>query len=588
MGRMEQMSFFSQTPDFRPAPSPEVKRDPDRLRFFQREAVDALTSELQAKRSTVLRLFCGGGKTRTAAAFIRTWPGRVLWCAATDFLLEQARRTLEEVCGELVSLEQGKFYADSSRIVVGSIMTLKDERLLSHAPDKFSLVVFDECHGIAANTPRAIAAHFASAKLLGLSATPFRMDKRPVVGEGAIFETIAFSRDIRFGLDEGYFVPFEPIRREIKSVNLDGVRMHGADFKLGDLEKEIAKAAAPIAKIAWEESEEGELETLIYTPGVASAKAVADTFSELARTKWGERACESIDGETDPARRKQLRQEFGGRLRAVANCNLLTQGVDIPNLRCVIIARPTKSAPLFEQMATRGGRPLPGLVDHEKRDARLAAIEGSAKPRYRLVDIAGNAGRHVLSGAVDLVASNLTPIERRAAEKIEATRRGLTADQVVDEARKASAEEAKVALEAESKRIGELAAAAEIEATRQTWDPLKRLGVEDKIEGIEPTWAKQPPTPDQRKWMEKNKIKFKNQTRASILKLQRESMRWLREGLASLGQRRELARQGLPVEISYGLASRIMLKIQQCHYNKNAWLPAVQTMIADGRQPGED
>src|SRR5207237_10480458 len=85
----------------------------------------------------------------------------------------------------------------------------------------------------------------------------------------------------------------------------------------------------------------------------------------MAQTFWaGGMAAEALDGSTPLATRRAILQRLHtGTTRVVANCAVLTEGFDEPSVDCIIIARPTQSAPLYQQMLGRGTRTYPGKTD---------------------------------------------------------------------------------------------------------------------------------------------------------------------------------------------------------------------------------
>ena len=85
----------------------------------------------------------------------------------------------------------------------------------------------------------------------------------------------------------------------LDTVNLEAVKTTAGDLNLGQLEAEIAKNAAAIAKLSAEEM--GDRPTIIYTPGIASARAVADTLNEL-RTG----SAVYVDADTDREERRAM------------------------------------------------------------------------------------------------------------------------------------------------------------------------------------------------------------------------------------------------------------------------------------------
>lgn len=118
------------------------------LREYQKACKYAVLHRLLVaeERATLGVLATGLGKTQIAAAVAEQWPrGRVLWIAHRDELLSQAQRRIEAMTGELTSLEQAGWYASGTRIVVGSVQTLKEKRLERFPEDAFGLIVVDEC-----------------------------------------------------------------------------------------------------------------------------------------------------------------------------------------------------------------------------------------------------------------------------------------------------------------------------------------------------------------------------------------------------------------------------------------------------------
>src|SRR5207248_11657384 len=94
------------------------------------------------------------------------------------------------------------------------------------------------------------------------------------------------------------------------------------------------------------------------TPTVALAYAMAETFCAAGI------AAEALDGTTPLATRRAILQRLHtGATRVVANCAVLTDGFDVPSVVCIIMARPTQSAVLYQQMLGRGTRIYPGKTD---------------------------------------------------------------------------------------------------------------------------------------------------------------------------------------------------------------------------------
>lgn len=518
------------------------------LRPYQREVDEDAWEKLIAVDSTAIVLPTGTGKTRTAGGFVKRWLSekgtRVLWLANRDFLIDEAARRLREMCGVDVSIEKAERQMSRTPIVCGSIQTLvRKDRRETIPRGTFGLIVYDECHHAASAGSMAILEWF-TAKRLGLTATLVRHDKvgawnawaTVANADGEADETGAFNikHTIKWAMDEGYFCPIVPVARYIDSIDLSKVKTTAGDLNLGGLEKEIASSAAPIAHLAHEEM--GDRPTIIYTPGVASAHAVAATLNQFRAG-----SARAVDAETPEDERKQILAAFDrNELQWIVNCGIYLEGLDVPNCRGIVIARPTKSEPLYIQMAGRGGRPEGWIGQLASREERVSAIAASGKPNFILLDITGHAGRHSLCSAATL-AGKETPAKELADV--------LAANPGID--LQSAAAEAKAAVAREQQRIAEMARAAEVKARRESFDLFNKYNIE-RPEGLEPNAPAEPPTAADLEFLRYNKLADKDGnapagiSHADVLKLQRTAAVWRKHALATFKQRRTLGMAGVP------------------------------------------
>lgn len=347
------------------------------LRWYQGAGKVAVESSLEVNRSCLTVMATGLGKTRLGGAIAGDWPGNVLWLAHRDELIQQARDDLERITGEMVEIEQGQLRASSrSRIVVGSVDTVKRQnRLDRFGAERFSLVITDEAHHYTAATYRRPLEFFKNAKLLGLTATPDRGDEKAL---GQIFDDVAFVFDIQQGIEQGYLVPIRAHTVEVKELDISGVKTQAGDLVAAQLDEVMLKACAGIVKetLRYEPVRQG----IVFLPGVKSAELAAQLFN---REKPGSAAF--VSGMTDKDERRDIVRAFrDGRVQYLCNCQIATEGFDAPGCSMIVQGRPTKSRALAAQMAGRGTRVLPGIVDHLDGEARAPerreAIAGSAKP----------------------------------------------------------------------------------------------------------------------------------------------------------------------------------------------------------------
>lgn len=388
---------------------PVAGADPDGLRPYQREKVDIILEQLRRVRSTLLVMATGTGKTRTFGAVARIWPGRVLVLAHRTELIVQAWRAMSELTGERIGIEKAHERSYGARIVVGSVQTLREARCASAGSPPFSLIIIDEAHHATAKTYRKILAAFPNAKVLGVTATPNRGDGKAM---GRVFQEVAGpALDMVWGIDNGWLSPIEvvPIKCDL---GLDKVALKkGGEFADGALDDAIEKAAAEISRATIEAA--GQKRTVIFAPGVKTAHAAAAAMNLIEPG-----SAYAIDGATDLEERPRIiRRHKAGEFPRLANCDVLTEGYDDPELLCALLARPCKTRTPLEQRIGRLTRLWPGIDRLATPEERKAAIALSPKPRALLFDLVDNLSRIDLASPVDILGGTYTDDEKRAAKK---------------------------------------------------------------------------------------------------------------------------------------------------------------------------
>lgn len=413
------------------------------LRPYQQAQLDGIANGMaQGQNRLLLQAATGTGKTVTFAAILE-WPDikgwldgfapterKMLVIAHREELLDQAaQKIMKANPSKRVSVEQGERYASrTSDVVVASIQTLQASRfrrlfrLMAH--HVFRVVVIDEAHHAAAPTYRTALAHlgflpmadvsesgeseaasFDDAQkmqaalagwdaqapkdrvLVGVTATPNRSDD---VGLDCVFQSLAFAYPMKDAIRDGWLVRIKSWVIE-SAVNLDGVRMQAGDFNQKQLADAVNQDARnKLAVAGWQEKAEG-LPTLAFTVDVAHAHALALEF--IAQ---GVRAV-PLSGETPKDERRGILRRFAaGEIDVITNCMVLTEGTDLPRAACIVHAKPTKSATLYEQMTGRVLRPLPpDPVGPE----RLGHPGPFVKPYAVVIDVVDVTQRHSLMAA---------------------------------------------------------------------------------------------------------------------------------------------------------------------------------------------
>ena len=324
------------------------------LRPYQNEAVEAVLSEWDDKGigKTLLVLPTGCGKTIVFSKVIedRVKRGdRVLVLAHRGELLDQAADKIKRSTGLICSVEKAENTSIGSffRVTVGSVQTLqRDKRLEAFSQDHFDTIVIDEAHHCLSDGYRKVLDHFKDSKVLGVTATPDRGDKRDL---GEIFESLAYQYSIVKAIKEGYLCPIKALTIPLK-LDMSSVGVQSGDFKAGDLGNALDPYLYGIADEMLKYCLERK--TVVFLPLVKTSQK----FRDILNSK-GFRAAE-VNGES--ADRAQILRDFeDGKYNVLCNSMLLTEGWDCPSVDCIVVLRPTKVRSLYSQMVGRGTRLSP-------------------------------------------------------------------------------------------------------------------------------------------------------------------------------------------------------------------------------------
>ena len=316
---------------------------------------------------------------------------RVLILAHRRELIRQASRKLTE-CGVPHGVIMPGVRPTRDAVQVGSVQTLA--RRLDDLP-QFDLIVIDEAHhAIAGQWDRIIQAQ-PRAKLLGVTATPERLDGRGLGREaGGCFDRMVVGPSVADLVADG-FLTASRIYAPAEAPDLTGVRTKGGDFDADQLEQRLNVATITGDVLAhWRRLAAGQ-PTIAFCISVQHAQDVAATFRAA-----GIRAVCAHGSMALAERDAAINGLATGATQVLTTCDLISEGLDVPAVGACILLRPTKSLVLFLQQIGRGLRPVypPGL-DLATAEARLAAIAASNKPHLIVLDHAGCTGIHGLPDA---------------------------------------------------------------------------------------------------------------------------------------------------------------------------------------------
>jgi DNA repair protein RadD len=345
------------------------------LRDYQRTAVDAVRAAYaEGARAPLLVAPTGAGKT-------------VMFSYVALSAAERGRRVLILVHRrELIRQSAAKLAAAGVRygiiapgntpnreaVQVASVQTLArrlgDPRY--PAPD---LIVIDEAHHAVAGQWATVCKAYPDAKLLGVTATPERMDGKGLgVKAGGPFDALILGPSVASLMEQGFLSTTRVLAPAV-APDLSEVRTSMGDFRSGDLEAEMDRPSITGDVVAHYARHAAGLPTIAFCISVQHAVNVAATLRE-----HGWRAV-AASGSTPPAERDAAIAGLAdGRVQILCSCDLISEGLDVPAVGAVILLRPTKSLGLYLQQVGRGLRPAPG------------------KPNLVVLDHAGNTLRHGL------------------------------------------------------------------------------------------------------------------------------------------------------------------------------------------------
>jgi len=334
------------------------------LRSYQQQLINDIRLQYQLGRKSVLAVLpTGGGKT-VCFSYIAEQASRkgnrVLVLVHRQELLDQASRAMPVPHGRISA---GKAMDLSHSVQVASVQTVA-RRLHLLPRDFFQLVVVDEAHHTTAGTWAKVIEHFSQAKLLGVTATPIRLDGR---GLGEHYQTMVEGPSAQWLTDNSYLAAAKVLAPP--GFDTTGLRKRMGDFDTKESEHRIGTIMGDCLG-HYRKHLSGQT-AIAFCCSVAHAEAVASLF------QCNGIPAASIDGSMDAANRRQLLADLAiGRIKVLTSCALIGEGVDVPSVGGCILLRPTASVGLHLQMIGRCLRPSPGkaaavVLDHVGNTLRL-------------------------------------------------------------------------------------------------------------------------------------------------------------------------------------------------------------------------
>lgn len=322
------------------------------LREDQELVVNDLRTELKTSSSVLVRAPCRFGKT-VVSAFIAMNANkrgkRIIFACHRDSILNQTAKTLAKFNVKYGFIASGYAANPFALSHVASADTLRN-RL--ETLNGCSLLIVDECHLWNSRTRKLIidAAKDAGCKVIGLSATPIRLDGKPL---SDLFDAMVLGPTEEWLIENGFLAKYRAFSLPNPGVN--GLRTRMGDYTSNSAAEAFDKPAVVGNLVeTWKERAQG-LRTVVYAINRQHARNICDAYN-AAGIPAG-----YIDGETPKAEQRRIINALAdGKIHVLVSVELLTTGFDLSSIvgrdvsiQCVQLARPTKSLQLAIQMMMR-------------------------------------------------------------------------------------------------------------------------------------------------------------------------------------------------------------------------------------------
>lgn len=347
----ELLTFIGDTPFFMSIMNnnmPKQKGQAFELKEHQKEALDNLAKMRDNGESIALLYHATGtGKTVTAVMDAKRLGGRTLFLVNALKLADQAEKHFKNLWPEATT---GKYIGEQkdkdAQIILATVQTL-NHSLSDFKKDAFDYIIIDECHHSTANTYKKIFSYFKPKFILGLSATPKRMDGKNLL---ELFKNIAHKMDLKTAVEKNELVPIRCIRVKT-DIDLTNVRINGIKYNSQDLESRLFVP------------ERNNLIASTYINYVKGKKTVifcasVDHAVEIAKLLRDEGVnAESVSGYLSVERRNNVLKNYEiGNIDVLCACDILNEGWDSPKTEVLFMARPTMSKTIYMQQLGRGTR----------------------------------------------------------------------------------------------------------------------------------------------------------------------------------------------------------------------------------------
>lgn len=375
-----------------------------KLRSYQTETLESIAKHwaIDGQDRAAVILPTGAGKTVIFSELSRILEQhgrgrRTLILVHREELVTQTVAKLQAMGVKSIGVVKGNQNEVAATTIVATVQTLYHNRRLAMLLDAGPIyrVICDELHHFASARNKTLLSRLGvfdgRTKAVGFTATFVRGDSAKLGNDW----DVVYERDVQWGIEHGYLSDVEAHSIRVPDLDLSTVKSTAGDFSDNSLGTAMANSSADeVIPIAWRKYAEGR-PTILFAPNIASCGTLSQGL-QAAGIKT-----EVVFGTTPTAERQAVYDRIrNGTTQVLASVGVLTEGFDIPAISCAILARPTKSKGLWQQMAGRALRLFPG------------------KDKAILLDITGDAENHSLASVTDLTETRQESETKKSAPAV--------------------------------------------------------------------------------------------------------------------------------------------------------------------------
>ena len=343
------------------------------LRPYQQAAVEAVRQSFRSgRRRPLLVSPTGSGKTVTFSyitASAAALGNSTLVLVHRAELLDQCHRSLASMDVPHGLIASGLTPDPTHLTQVASVQTLVRRLDRVRPPD---LIVIDEAHHATAGGWSAVLQAFPQARVLGVTATPCRLDGK---GLGSVFDDLIRGPEVADLIAGGFLC--QPVYYGPSTVDLSGIRKTAGDYNRAQLTELMDRPTITGDAVAHYRKYADGLPCVVFCTGLKHAQHVAQAFNSAGYSFM------VLDGMLHPAERaRRVAWLADGTLQGLVTVDIVSEGFDLPIVACAILLRPTASLGLHLQQVGRVLRVSPG------------------KPKAVILDAVGNCRKHGLAEEV--------------------------------------------------------------------------------------------------------------------------------------------------------------------------------------------